>query len=92
MIGKPAVYRWRSHGHAEVDLILERDNWYYPIEIKCKSQISRKDISGIKAFKETYPQLNIGPALVICACKQIESIGSNCYAIPFDLCIPHRLE
>ncbi len=83
--GTPAVYHWRSHAGAEVDLLLELDNVYYPIEIKCKTRPSRIDLSGIKAFQATYPQLNIAPALVVCAVEQIQPLGANSFAIPYDI-------
>lgn len=35
---KPQIYHWRSAGGAEVDLLLERDGKYFPIEVKVKSQ------------------------------------------------------
>lgn len=82
---KPTVYHWRSHGGAELDLLLEMDNMYYPIEIKCKTRPASSDIRGIQAFKETYPDLQIAPALVICAVNEVTSLGKGCYAIPFDL-------
>ena len=82
--GKPAVYHWRTHSGAEVDLLIEMDNIYYPIEIKCKTRPSRADISG-KALRETYPNLNFAPALIICAVNQIQDLGNDCYAVPFDM-------
>lgn len=83
--GKPAIYHWRSHAGAEVDLLLEMDNIYYPIEIKCKNRPSKHDISGIRSFRETYPHLNIAPALIICTAHEMHPIGNDCYALPFDL-------
>lgn len=82
--GNPAIYHWRTHAGAEVDLILELDNIYYPIEIKCKKRPTISDTVGIKAFRETYPNLNIAPALVICSIDSITPITNNCYAIPFN--------
>ncbi len=61
----PAVYHWRSHSGAEVDLILEQNGKYFPIEIKSTTRPSKKDTRGIKAFRETYPNLNIQPGVVI---------------------------
>lgn len=81
----PAVYHWRSHGGAEVDLLIEIDNWFFPIEIKCKSRPTKADISGIKAFRETYPNLNIAPGIVIAPVENILPLGENCFALPFDL-------
>jgi predicted AAA+ superfamily ATPase len=83
--GNPAIYHWRTHAGAEVDLLLELDNVYYPIEIKCKKRPTVSDLSGIKAFRETYPKLNIAPALVICSVDKIMPITHDCYAVPFNL-------
>lgn len=82
--GRPAIYHWRSHGGAELDLLLEMDNIYYPIEIKCKTRPSKIDLRGIKAFRETYPHLNYAPALLICAINEIQALGDDCYAVPFS--------
>lgn len=83
--GKPAIYHWRTHAGAEVDLILELDNVYYLIEIKCKKRPTLNDMSGIKSFRETYPHLKFAPALIICAIDQITPMGNNCFAVPFNL-------
>lgn len=64
---EPQIYHWRTNGGAEVDVLLEKDNVFYPIEIKCKVQLSKHDVSGIMAFRETYPNLNIARGLVIYA-------------------------
>jgi uncharacterized protein len=61
----PALYHWRSHGGAEVDLILERDGRFYPIEIKLTTNPARKDTMGLSAFRKTYPGLDVAPGLVI---------------------------
>jgi predicted AAA+ superfamily ATPase len=74
----PYAYHWRSHGGAEVDLILEMDGKLYPIEIKCKTMVSKQDASGVKAFKETYPHQKVMPGLVIYC-------GSKCFAIDQDV-------
>ncbi|MBN2712868.1 MAG: ATP-binding protein [Planctomycetes bacterium] len=81
---RPHVYHWSTNGGAEVDLLLERDGTFYPIEIKAKSNPSGRDASGIKAFRKTYPQLNIAPGLVICPCESFHKISGNDYAMPWD--------
>lgn len=63
MSGRPALYHWRSHGGAEVDLVIEMDNIYHLVEIKCKTRPSKSDLRGILAFKETYPDLHYAPSL-----------------------------
>lgn len=74
-------YHWRSHGGAEVDLILEKDDVFYPIEIKSKSHPSKSDTSGITAFRQTYPQKKIMPGLVIHAGEETFPIDRNTLAI-----------
>lgn len=81
----PALYHWRSHSGGEVDLIMEIDNNYFPIEIKGKSLVSRKDTTGITAFRKTYPDLNIKPGLVICLSDKLQKISDNDYSLPFTL-------
>ncbi|MCK4609315.1 MAG: DUF4143 domain-containing protein, partial [Gammaproteobacteria bacterium] len=83
--GNPAVYHWRSYAGAEVDLIIEFDNKFFPIEIKCKANISKKDLSGIIAFRATYPGLHIGPALIIAPVDRIYPVAEDCFVVPFDL-------
>ena len=60
---EPQLYHWRTNGGAEIDLLLEIDNIFYPIEIKCKAQLSKHDTAGIMAFIATYPHLNIAKGL-----------------------------
>ncbi len=81
----PRLYHWRSAGGAEVDLLLERDGRFFPIEFKAKTQISRADARGIKAFRESYPDLNIAPGLVIAPCESLERISDHDFALPWNL-------
>lgn len=87
---KPAIYHWRKHGEqsdsgTEVDLVLEMDNRYFPIEIKLTSQPSKFDTRGIIKFRQTYPSLKIEPGLVIAPVKNIFPLGDDCYAVPWDI-------
>lgn len=74
-------YHWRSHGGAEVDLILERDGAFYPIEIKCKSRPTSSDASSIRTFRQTYPKLKIMPGLVIHAGDETYPIDRETLAL-----------
>lgn len=81
---EPQLYHWRSSGGAEVDLILEQDNQLFPIEIKCKTQLSKHDARGIHAFKETYPHRKIMPGLIIYAGTECYSIAQDVIAFPWN--------
>lgn len=80
----PAMYHWRSHGGAEVDLLLERDGKYYPMEIKANSHPGKKDGEGIRAFCETYPALDIQTGLIIAPSEQSYPVAKNIFVIPWD--------
>ena len=80
----PNLYHWRSHGGAEVDLLLERDAALYPIEVKLASHPSRQDTRGIEALHATYPGLNIAPALVVAPVERLERLSDTAYALPWD--------
>lgn len=74
-------YHWRSHGGAEIDLLLERDGAFYPIEIKAKSHPTSADTSSFRAFRETYPNLPIQPSLIIHAGEETYPIDHHTLAL-----------
>jgi predicted AAA+ superfamily ATPase len=80
----PQFYHWRSHGGAEVDLLLERDGCIYPIEIKVKSAPVKNDTRGITAFRNAYPNLKIAPGLVLACCHSFAKISENDYCLPWN--------
>jgi predicted AAA+ superfamily ATPase len=81
----PQMYHWRTNGGAEVDLLLERDGIFYPIEIKVKSTPSRRDTSGITAFRKSHPHLRIEKGLVLAPTEKILRLSETDWAIPWDL-------
>lgn len=80
----PAMYHWRSHSGAEVDLLLECDGKFYPVEVKASSHPGKKDGAGIQAFRETYPNLKIQPGLIIAPTDQTYPIFEDIFVIPWD--------
>lgn len=83
---EPNFYHWRALDGAEIDLLLEIDGKFFPIEVKCKSNVNKHDARGIMAFRQNYPHLNIQKGIVIYA-------GSICYPIFEDvIAVPWNLE
>jgi predicted AAA+ superfamily ATPase len=82
----PNFYHWRSYSGAEVDIILEYNGRLHPIEVKAKTNPSRRDTMGIGAFRKRYPQLDIAAGLVIAPCEKLTQLSENDYAVPWDLC------
>ena len=82
----PNMYHWRTHREAEVDIILERDGIFYPIEIKATARPSRRDTSGIRAFRNTYPDIKIAKGLVVAPTEGFIQLSEDDYAMPWDFC------
>ncbi len=81
----PNFFHWRTLAGAEVDIIVEIDGVFYPIEVKAATTISKHDIHGITAFKETYPQLRIAKGVVIYAGSECYHITKDVVAVPWNL-------
>jgi predicted AAA+ superfamily ATPase len=82
---RPNAYHWRTHAGAEVDLILERDGVFFPIEVKGRSHPDRHDAAGIRAFQDTYPRLQIAPGLILAPAASAYQASNNVYVIPWDI-------
>jgi predicted AAA+ superfamily ATPase len=80
----PHAYHWRTGGGAEVDLVLEKAGKLYPIEMKCKTNLSRADLTGLKAFRETYGK-QVMTGLVIYAGTEVYKLDESTLAIPWNL-------
>lgn len=80
----PVFHHWRAHSGAEVDLLLEYDGVFHAFEFKAKSTPARRDAAGIAAFRETYPRLRHGPALVVAPCEAPYALAEGVWAWPWD--------
>ncbi|MGD9161004.1 MAG: DUF4143 domain-containing protein [Desulfobacteraceae bacterium] len=85
MSPRPMMYHWRTYGGAEVDIIIEYNGRFYPIEIKAKSNPSRGDTSGISAFRKQYPNLPVEKGLVLAPVERPIPLSENDYAVPWDI-------
>lgn len=80
----PNIYHWRTGGGAEVDVVLEWNDQLYPIEVKCKSNVGKGDLSGMKAFRQTYDGLKVMPGLVIYAGTECYRLDDTTLALPWN--------
>lgn len=81
----PNFYHWRTLAGAEVDIIVELNGTFYPIEVKSATTLKANDSRGIKMFKETYPDLNIAAGVIIYAGKECYRVAEDIIAVPWDL-------
>jgi len=82
---QPACYHWRTHGGAEVDLVLELDGQLWPFEFKAGTKISGHDTGGIKAFRKTYPKSSPTPAAILAPVEAPRHLGEDIWVLPYDL-------
>ncbi len=82
---RPAFYHWRAAGGAEVDLVLERDDVLFPIEIKLTAAPSHRHASGIAAFRAAHTHRQIGRGALICAVDTPRWLTNDTLAIPWNL-------
>jgi predicted AAA+ superfamily ATPase len=80
----PKLFHWRSHAGAEVDIILERDGIFFPMEVKLKSHPTGGDTSGLTAFRKSHPTLNIGRGAVLAPVETSYALNRNDFAVPWD--------
>jgi predicted AAA+ superfamily ATPase len=78
------LHHWRTNAGAEVDLIIEKDGKFFPIEFKAKTNPTRKDARGILQFKKDYTHLNIQKGLVIHGGTEIIPLGEHAIGIPWN--------
>ncbi len=53
------VYFWRTKSGNEVDFIVYGNNVFFGIEVKHSKSVRKKDLNGLKAFKEDYPEAQV---------------------------------
>lgn len=81
----PSWYHWRSAGGAEVDLLLEKDDTIFPFEFKLTTNPSKRDVSGLTAFKNAYPGRHAGKGAIVCAVEKPRWITEDIMAIPWGI-------
>jgi len=82
--GRTGLHHWRSAGGAEVDLLIERDGTLHPFEMKLTANPSRRDASGLIAFRRAHRDLQIGAGAVLCAVDRPRWIAEEIAAIPWN--------
>lgn len=83
----PKIYHWRTNSGAEVDIILDYNGCLYPIEIKCKTSVTKRDAQGITAFYDTYPNAKIAPGIILYTGDYPLQMKDHCVAIPWNSCL-----
>lgn len=59
---RDGLYFWRTQGGTEVDFVVYETKRFWAIEVKNAAKIQPRDVAGLLAFKEDYPEAT--PVLV----------------------------
>jgi hypothetical protein len=78
----PQAWHWRTAAGAEVDLVFERDGKLYPVEVKCKTNVTGHDARGIQAFKATYGD-KVQHGLILYAGHEVRKVSEHVTALPW---------
>jgi predicted AAA+ superfamily ATPase len=79
------LYHWRIYEGKEVDIVLEYKNRLYAFECKWSSEVSEKDLAGLRAFKDRFKE-QVAFLGVITPTGHLWEIKEGIYQIPW---IPH---
>lgn len=82
---KPNLYHWRSHGGAEVDLLIEYNGIFHPLEMKAGSRPGGHDARGLAAFRATYPKLKTAPGIILAPSETLYPVSEHDWVVPWDL-------
>lgn len=77
---QPNIYYYRDKDKREIDILLEQDGTFYPVEIKKKSNPDTKDIRAFKVLDGL--GIKCGPGAVICLAATHLPITQDVTAIP----------
>jgi predicted AAA+ superfamily ATPase len=77
----PGLYHWRTTGGAEIDAVIDWNGIRYPVEVKCKTQLTGHDLRGINAFRETYGAV---PAVIVYAGEACRKLDELTIAMPWN--------
>lgn len=77
------IYFYRDKDKKEIDLIIEKDNILYPIEIKKSAQPT---IDMAKSFSVLHkiPGKTVGQGCILCQCDKMHYLSDNVAALPVE--------
>ena len=77
------IYFYRDKDKKEIDLIIEKDNILYPIEIK-KSAQPTIDMATSLSVLHKIPGKTVGQGCILCQCDKMHYLSDNVAALPVE--------
>jgi hypothetical protein len=81
---KPAAYFWRSQGGLEVDLILQAQGKFWPIEIKLTATPGTGHLTSLNSFKELAGNESADQGVIVCRVSKKRPLPNNNFALPWS--------
>jgi hypothetical protein len=80
---KPALWYWRSHDGLEVDLILQKNATFVPIEIKLTATPTTAHLDGLKRFRALAGEKICEPGILVCRVPDRQPLPYGITALPW---------
>lgn len=80
---KPTAYFWRSQGGLEVDLILQAQGKFWPIEIKLTATPGTGHLTSLNRFKELAGNEAAEQGVIVCRVGKRRPLPNNNLALPW---------
>jgi hypothetical protein len=80
---KPAFFFWRSHGGLEVDLIIQAQGRYWPVEIKLTATPSAKHVEMLGHFKKMAGEEASPQGVLVCNVNNRIDLPGDNIALPW---------
>jgi predicted AAA+ superfamily ATPase len=64
LVPRPEVLFWRTASEIEVDFVIEDRDRLLPIEVKAGARVTSRDVRGLTAFRDEYPDRFVGGLLL----------------------------
>ena len=77
------IYFYRDKDKKEIDLIIEKDNILYPIEIKKSAQPTIDMAKSLSVLHEI-PGKTVGQGCILCQCDKMHYLSDNVAALPVE--------
>lgn len=74
---------WRDPSGPEVDWVVEKNNFYIPIEVKLTDTPKKSDAKYLQIFLDEYKE-QTSKGFIICQTTNAMKISSNIYALPWN--------
>ncbi len=79
--GADGLYHWRDRRRHEVDLVIDRDGGFIPIEIKRAREVPRNARAGLDAFRDRY-RSQFRRGIILYAGQHTLPLGDDIWAVP----------